>query len=164
MIVTTIVGLLLLSGFLIPAFIVIQKQRIEKKKLEQFLSEFEKEKNIRISEHETWKNMILGIDYNSQKAIFIIRDKTHNESQIIELHGISGCSVEKTMVTSELDSSIQAVAAVRLRFKPRDKSCPDQLFSLFIEEEDQTLGAELRIAEAWVVKFNASLKKLAKAA
>ncbi len=164
MIVTTVVGLLLLSGFLIPAFIVTQKQRIEKKKLEQFLSEFEKRKNIRISEHETWNNKIIGVDYASQQAIFIIWDKSHNESQIIDLHGVSGCSVEKTMVISELDSSVQAVAAIRLRFKPRDKSCPDQLFSLFIEEDDQTLRAELRIAEAWAVKINALLKKMAKAA
>jgi hypothetical protein len=68
------------------------------------------------------------------------------------------------MIISEEDSSIQAVDAIRLRFKSRDKSRPDQLFSLFVEEVDQTLGAELRIAEAWAVKFNASLKKLAKAA
>jgi hypothetical protein len=161
---TVIVGLLLLSGFIIPAFIVIQKQRSEKKKLEQFLTEFEQHKNIRISEHETWKNKIIGVDYDSRKALFIIRDKTHNESQIIELNGFSGCSVEKTMIISEEDSSIQAVDAIRLRFKPRDKSHPDQLFSLFVEEEDQNLGAELRIAEAWAVKFNTSIKKLAKAA
>lgn len=162
--ITTIVGLLLLSGFIIPAFIVIQKQRVEKKKLEQFLKELEKDKKIRISEHETWKNKILGIDLNSHIAIFIIRDKIRNECHIIDLHGISGCSVEKTMVTSEVDSSIQAVDTIRLRFISRDKSLPDQLFSLFIEEEDQTLGAELRIAEAWALKFNASLRKLAKAA
>jgi hypothetical protein len=161
---TTILGLLLLSGFLIPLWIVIQKQKTEKKKLEQFLSELEKEKNIRISDHETWKNKIIGIDYDSQKALFIIRDKTHNESRIIDLIGFSGCSVEKSMVTSESDSSIQAVAAIKLRFKPRDKSRPDQIFSLFIEEDDQILGAELRIAEAWVAKFNASIKKLGKAA
>jgi hypothetical protein len=162
--ITTILGLILLSGFIIPAFIVIQKQRLEKKKLEQFLSEFEKEKNIRISEHETWKNKIIGIDYDSQKALLIIRDKTHNESQIIDLNGFSGCSVEKNMVTSDSDSSIQAVDTIRLRFKPRDKFHPFQLFTLFNEEEDQTLGTELRIAEAWVAKFNASIKKLGKAA
>lgn len=161
---TTILGLLMLSIFVIPAFIVIQKQRIEKKKLEQFLSALEKEKNIRISEHETWKNKILGVDLASQKALFIIRDKTHNEIQIIELNGFSGCSVEKNMVTSESDSSIQAVAAIRLRFKPRDNSRPFQSFSLYIEEDDETLGSELRIAEAWAAKFNASIKKLGKAA
>lgn len=161
---TIILGVLLLSGFLIPLWIVIQKQKTEKKKLEQFLSELEKEKNIRISDHETWKNKIIGIDYESQKALFIIRDKTHNEIRIIDLNGFSGCSVEKSMVTSESDSSIQAVAAIKIRFKPRDKSRPDQIFSLFIEEDDQILGAELRIAEAWAVKFNSSIKKLVRAA
>lgn len=161
---TTILGLLLLSGFIIPVFIVIQKQRIEKKKLEQFFSELEKQKNIRFSEHEACKNKIIGIDNGSQKAIFIIRDKTHNESHIIDLRDFSECSVEKNMVTSGSDSSIQAVASIRLRFKPRDKAHPFQLFTLFNEEEDFTLGAELRIAEAWAAKFNAFIKKFGKAA
>lgn len=158
--ITTILGLLMLSLFVVPAYLVIQKQKKDKKKLEKFLSELENEKNIRLSEHETWRNKIIGVDYGSQKALFIIRDKTHNETQIIDLKEISGCSVDRHVVMSETNKSLQAVDAIRIRFKPRNKSNPDQVMTLFSEENDQTLGSELMIAEAWAQKFNQSIRKL----
>jgi hypothetical protein len=152
--ITTIVGLLLLSGFVIPALIVILKQRTEKKKLEQFLSEFEKRENIQITEHETWRNKIIGMDAHSRKAIFIVRDKEHNDNLIIDLGNFSGCSVVRSIITSETDKNIQAVSAVRIRFASRDKAHPDQLMTLYNEEADQTLASELRTAENWSQIFN----------
>lgn len=162
--VTTIVGLILLSAFVIPAFIVIQKQNKNKKLLEKFLQGLETEKNIKVTEHETWRNKVIGIDYPGQKALFVIRDKTRNEIQIIDLKHVSGCSVEKSVVTSEFDKSVQAVSAIRIRFRGRDKAHPDQVFTIFSEDIDMTLGAELRIAEAWVAKFSKGLRRIQDAA
>ena len=162
--VTTIVGLILLSAFIIPAFIVIQKQKRDRKLLEKFLRSLETENNIKVTDHETWSNKIIGIDYANQKALFVIRDKTHNEIQIVDLKHVSGCSVEKSVVTSEFDKSVQAVSAIRIRFRGRDKAHPDQVFTIFSEDIDMTLGAELRIAEAWVAKFSKGLRRIQDAA
>jgi hypothetical protein len=153
-----------LSAFVIPAFIVIQKQKRDRKLLEKFLHSLETENNIKVTDHETWSNKILGIDYANQKALFVIRDKTNNEIQIIDLKHVSACTVEKSVVTSEFDKSVQAVSAIRLRFRGRDKAHPDQVFTVYTEDIDMTLGAELRIAEAWAAKFSKGLRRIQDAA
>lgn len=162
--ITVIVGLLLLSAFIVPAIIVIQKQRKNRKQLEDFLKKVESENSMKITEHETWRNKIIGIDFLGQKALFVIRDKTQNVIEIVDLRYVTGCSSERSVVTSEFDKSVQAVSAVRIRFRGRDKAHPDQVFQIYTEEIDTTIGAELRIAEVWVEKFNKSIKKISHAA
>lgn len=162
--ISTIIGLIMLSAFIVPAFIVIQKQRRNKKQLEDFLHQIELEHDMKVTEHEAWRNKIIGLDQTGQKALFVVHDKMHSDIQIIDLKHIAACSVEKQIVTSEFDKTVQAVSSIRIRFRSREKSKPDQLFVLFDEEADMTLGHELNMAEIWTERFVNLLKKLAHAA
>lgn len=160
----TIIGILVLAAFAIPVAIVMQKQNREKKKLVEMLAQLGQEYQINITEHEAWRNKLIGLDPKSGKAILIIKGADGNDVNIVDLHKFTKCEVEKFAIASETDSSLQAVSQVRIRFTPREKAQKDNHFILFNEESDHTLGVELRIGNDWVEKFNKLLKTGLKAA
>ncbi len=160
----TIIGILVLAAFAIPVAIVMQKQNREKKKLVEMLAQLGQEYQINITEHEAWRNKLIGLDPKSGKALLIIKGTNGNDINIIDLHKFTKCEVEKFAIASETDSSLQAVSQVRIRFIPREKNQKDMHFILFNEESDHTLGVELRIGNDWVEKFSKILKTGLKAA
>lgn len=160
----TIIGILMLSAFIVPVIIIMYKQKREKNKLEKLLQEIETENNLRIDKHETWRNKLIGVDTSTGKALLIHRDTDGNHITIADLHHVSRCEVVKTMTASEIDSSLQAVKSIKIRFASRDKSKRDQYFVLFDEDIDLDLGSELRIANTWVEQFNNLIRVLLKAA
>lgn len=160
----TIIGILMLSAFVVPVIIIMQKQKREKNKLEKLLKEVESENNIRIDRHETWRNKVIGVDTTSGRAVMIHKEDSGNQITVVDLHLFSRCEMVKTMTASEIDSSLQAVKSVKIRFASRDKSKRDQHFVLFEEEIDLDLGSELRIANSWVEQFNNLIRVLLKAA
>jgi hypothetical protein len=162
--ITIIIGLLLLSGFLVPVWIVMQKQNKNKKKLEKLLSDIEVEKKIKITEHETWRDRVIGIDREHGIALFVLKNNEDYKVELVDLHNVSKCVAERSTISSGQGGSIQAVVAVRLRFVGRGKSQPDQIFTLFNEETDQTIGSEIMISEAWAERFNKLIRSMPKAA
>lgn len=162
--ITIIIGLLLLSGFIVPVWIVMQKQKKNKKKLEQLLSEIELEKKIKITEHETWRDRIIGIDRDHGMALFVLKNNQDFKVEVVDLHSVSKCVAERSTISMGEGGSVQAVTAVRLRFVGRGKSQPDQVFTLFNEETDQTIGSEIMISDAWAERFNKLIRSMPKAA
>lgn len=162
--ITVIIGILMLSAFVVPVWILMQKQKKSRKKLEQYLISLERDKNLKISEHETWRDKVIGIDKDNGKAVFIIQNTDGNLVSIVDLTKISKCMSEHSSISADSKGSVQAVTGIRIRFVNREKGQPDQVFELYNEERDQTVGAELRTAEAWVQKFRTILKNSTKAA
>ena len=156
--ITIVVGVLMLAAFLVPVGILIQKQKKNRKKLEEYLHSLEKERNMKISEHETWRNKIICIDRDNGKAVFVSQNGSGNQVNVVDLRNVSRCMAEHSTISAESKSSVQAVTGVRIRFVNREKGQPDHVFELFSEEKDQTIGAEIRTAETWVQKFKAGMK------
>ncbi len=162
--ITLIVGILMLLVFIVPVWIVMQKQKKNRKKLEVYLASLEREKNIKLTEHETWSNKIIGIDSNNGKALFVTEGADGKQVTLVDLHHISRSIVERSTVSSESKSSLQAVTAVRIRFVARSKAHADQVFVLYNEDIDGTIGSEIRMADTWVERFNKLIKSMPKAA
>jgi len=160
----TIIGILVLAAFAVPVAIVLQKQNREKKKLVQMLAQLDQENQISITEHEVWRNKLIGLDPVGKKAVFIVKNPEGNQVNIVDLQKVARCEVEKFAIASETDSSLQAISQVRIRFIPREKNQKDQYFILFNEETDQSLGVELRIGNDWIEKFSRIVKIGMKAA
>ena len=160
----TIIGILVLAAFAVPVAIVLQKQNREKKKLVQMLAQLDQENQISITEHEVWRNKLIGLDPVGKKAVFIVKNPEGNQVNIVDLQKVARCEVEKFAIASETDSSLQAISQVRIRFIPREKSQKDQHFLLYNEEADHSLGVELRIGNDWIEKFNRIVKNGLKAA
>ncbi|HAX95095.1 MAG TPA: hypothetical protein DCY35_01015 [Prolixibacteraceae bacterium] len=160
----TIIGILVLAAFAVPVAIVLQKQNREKKKLVQMLAKLDQENQISITEHEVWRNKLIGLDPVGKKAVFIVKNPEGNQVNIVDLQKVARCEVEKFAIASETDSSLQAISQVRIRFIPREKNQKDQHFILFNEETDQSLGVELRIGNDWIEKFSRIVKIGMKAA
>ena len=160
----TIIGILVLAAFTVPVALLMQKQKREKKNLVQMIAQLEQENQIKIAEHEAWRNKLIGIDPAGTKAVFIVKNADGNQVSIVDLTKFVRCEVDKFAIVSEADSSLQAVSQVRIRFVPREKNQKDQHFILYNEEADQSLGVELRIGNDWIEKFNRIVKNGLKAA
>lgn len=148
----------MLLAFVIPVFIVIQKQKSAKKKLVQQLTDIEKQNNLKISEREVWGNKVIGLDDNKKVAIFIIRNDNNNVVTTVNLREISGSRPERSVVSIEGENNVQAVNAVRIRFAFKDKNKRDSVFTLFDEETDQTINDEIYLANTWSERFNKAIK------
>lgn len=155
---TAIIGIVMLLVFIIPVFIVMQKQRTSKKKLEMQLADIEKENNMKISEHETWNNKVIGLDDSKKVALFVIRNQNDNDVKIVNLHEISKTAPERSIISSEDGSSIQAVSAVRIRFASKDRNKSDSVFTLFDDAADHSINDEIQLANTWSERFNRAIK------
>jgi hypothetical protein len=162
--ITIIVGIIMLSVFIVPVWIVMQRQKKNRKKLEAYLASLEREKNIKITEHETWSNKVIGLDSEHGNALFVTEGAGGKQVNLVDLHQVSRCIAERSTISSESKSSLQAVSAVRIRFVARNKAYSDKVFVLYNEDTDGTIGSEIRLADAWVERFNKLIKSMPKAA
>ncbi len=150
-----IVGIIILAAFVVPVALYTIRQNNKKKALESCLSGIGKDYDIRIFDHQSWGNKIIGLDTAARKAVLITRENQgENLVELVDLSQISKCMVEKSTVASENGGSVDAVREVRIRFVPREKTKKDQLFVIFNDEGGQDLGPELGIATEWTDKFS----------
>ncbi len=152
------IGIGVLIAFALPVVILALKQKKNKKRLELHLSGIEKEHGIKISEHETWRNKIIGLDAAGKKALLVVKEGQENRVSLVNLSHITKCDVEKTTVASDTDVRLQAVGEVRIRFFARQKTEKEQVFVLFRDDTDHNLGPELSIASCWAEKYNRLVK------
>ena len=107
---------------------------------------------------------VIGLDSVHGNALFVTEAAGDKQVTLVDLHQVSRCIAERSTISSESKSSLQAVSAVRIRFITRNKSYSDQVFVLFNEDTDGTIGSEIRIADAWVERYNKLIKSMPKAA
>lgn len=155
---TAAIGIVMLLVFIIPVFIVMQKQKSSKKKLEIQLANIEKENNLKISDHESWNNKVIGIDNSKKVALFVIRNQNNSDVKIVNLHEITKTAPERSIISPEDGSNIQEVSAVRIRFACKDKNKSDSVFTLFDETSDHTINDEIYLANIWSERFNQAIK------
>jgi len=156
---TTIIGLILLFIMVLP-FILLSKRKSKGGK--QFLSilfDLAKKNNSKISEHELWNNVAVGIDRDTHQLYFIRKTATNNIVYNIDLSEIQKCRLVNTSrKVNYKGGSYNVVDRLELAFTYCDKIKPEIILEFYNSEYDSVaLNGELQLASKWLKIINTEL-------
>jgi len=155
----TIIGIVIVALIVIPIWYLIYSQGAGKRKLQKEIEALGKGLNISISEHESFKNKVIGLDREGQKGAFAVLNGTDNKVYIADLKLYTRCSVNKELLNSGSKYDNDVVSRISLHFSPKNKATVELVFPVYSEEEDSDLANELMVAQSWAEKFNMVIHK-----
>jgi len=155
----TIIGIIFFAVIVVPIAMLIRSQSAGKRKLQKEITALGKGNEIDISEHESWKNKVIGIDRENNKGAFAIIHPPKNQIFIADLNLYSRCFVNREMLDPGSKNDSNVISKISIQFVAREKGTENLVFPLYVDTEDQTLGNELMIAEEWADKFNGMVHK-----
>lgn len=156
---TIIIGIIIIAIIIVPIWYLMHSQGAGKRKLEKELASLGEKDGIRISEHESWGNKVIGLDRENEKAAFLIQGNPQSRILMADLKKYTRCIVEKNMLDTGSKGNAIVFSSIFLRFLAKEKGAEDLLFPLFVDHEDMTLSNELQIAEEWSEKFKVILRR-----
>ena len=120
---------------------------------------FGKGLNISISEHESFKNKVIGLDREGHKGALAVFNSNDNKVYIADLKQYSRCSVNKELLNSGSKYDNDVISRISLRFSPKNKGTEELVFPVYSDTEDKDLANELMVAQEWAEKFNLVIQK-----
>ncbi|HNX79438.1 MAG TPA: hypothetical protein PKJ24_06130 [Prolixibacteraceae bacterium] len=155
----TIIGIIITALIIVPIWYLIHTQGAGKRKLEKEISALGKGMNISISEHESFKNKVIGIDREGFKGALAVLTPGDHKLYIADLKQFNRCSVNKELLNSGSKYDNDVVNKITLRFTPKNKGTEEVTFPVYSEAEDKDLANELMVAQNWAEKFNLVIQK-----
>ena len=150
----TIIGIILAALIIVPIWFLIMHQNAGKRKLEKEIASLGKGLNISISEHESFKNKVIGLDRDGHKAALAVFNGSENRVYVADLKQYNRCTVTKDLLNSGSRYDNDVVSRVALQFIAREKGKENMTFPVYDEAEDKDLANELVVAQEWAEKFN----------
>ena len=155
----TIIGIVITALIIIPIWYLIQSQSAGKRKLEKEISALGKGLSISITEHESFKNKVIGIDRDGLKGAMAVFHAGENQLFVADLKLFNRCSVYKELLNSGSKYDNDVISKISLRFSPKNKETQEIWFPVYAESEDRDLANELILAQNWAEKFNMVIHK-----
>jgi len=148
---TIITGIILLLAFVVPIVFLNKKSS---KKGKQFFSElinFALKNNCKLSEHELFNNMALGIDKETHQLYFIKNSANNKIKHKIDLLEIQKCRIVNTSRNIKYKGeNHKVIDRLELGFISRDKSKPEIFLEFYNADIDSAaLNGELQLIEKW---------------
>ena len=155
----TIIGIIFTALIIIPIWLLIRSQNVGKRKLQKEINSLGKGYNIEITEYESWKNRVIGIDRENAKGALAIFKEPENQVFIADLKLYSRCFVDKELLNSGSKYDNNVISKINLQFVARAKDTGNLVFPIFVDSDDLNLGNELMIANKWADLFNLIIHK-----
>jgi hypothetical protein len=156
----TIIGIIIIAFFITPIWVLARSQSLGKRKLQKVIASLGQGYEIKIAEHESWSNKVIGLDREGSKAAFAILNNPENKVYIADLKQYSYCGVVKNLLGSGSKYENDAISSINLQFLVRTKGTENLSFPLYSDSVDSNLGNELLIAKQWADKFNGVIHKI----
>jgi hypothetical protein len=153
-----IISLVLLTLFLVPFIILASRSSHKQKTRINLLNSFFEKEELKVSEHESWGNHIIGINPEAGKVVFISFDKVEIKTEIIDLHKIKKCEVHQ--LTSKVDSQTEVTNLAGLKFLYKEQSTPTLILEFFNGYLRGQLTNEMAVAKKWAGYINSSINKI----
>jgi hypothetical protein len=155
----TIIGIIITALIVIPIWLLIRSQNVGKRKLQKEINALGKGNNIEITEYESWKNRVIGLDRENAKGAFAILNTPESQVFIADLKQYSRCFVDKEMLNSGSKYDNNVISKINIQFVARAKDTGNLVFPIFVDSVDPNLGNELMIANKWADLFNIIIHK-----
>ena len=85
---STIIGLVVLGLFLLPALIITKANKKKAQRLQNIIMEEAVKNELTITESDNWNEAAIGIDMKNDKIIFIDESQRENDVRIINLKDV----------------------------------------------------------------------------
>jgi hypothetical protein len=157
---TVLIGILFAAIIIFPIWFLVLHQSAGKRKLEKEISALGKGHNIEISEHESFKNKVIGIDREGYKGAFAIFNELGNQVLVADLKQYSRCYVDRILLNSGSKYDNEVVSKISLQFVVKTKGIENLVFPVYTDTVDKDLANELMIAQEWADKFNGIIHKI----
>jgi hypothetical protein len=155
----TLIGIIITAAIIVPIWLLIRSQSAGKRKLEKEIASLGKGYNIDITEHESWKNKVIGIDVENAKGAFAVLNVPESQVLIVDLKQYIRCFVDKELLNSGSKYDNNVISKISLQFVARAKNTGNLVFQIFVDSDDLDLGNELIVAQEWAEKFNNIIQK-----
>jgi hypothetical protein len=156
---TVWIGILFAAIIIVPIWMLVLHQSAGKRKLEKEITSLGKGHNIEITEHESFKNKVIGIDREGFKGALAIFNEHGNQVFLADLKQFSRCYVDKELLNSGSKYDNDVVSKITLQFVARTKGTENLVFPVYTDTIDKDLANELMIAQEWADKFNGVIHK-----
>lgn len=158
--ITMITVLVLLVFCILPVVIINQKRKKKAGESLQLLKTFAEENQCKITEHELFNQIIIGIDKDAHQLFFIRTTEEKKFQQKIYLSEVKKCRMEETGRT--VDSG-HVIEKIDLAFAPVASNQKEIILNIYNADYDNlTLSGEIQFAEKWVQLINDHLKTINK--
>lgn len=161
---TTIVGIVIILLCTAPFIWLNIKRNKKEKELIDELFMFASKSNCTISEHEIWKNSLIGLDATNSKIFFIRTINNIKSYQHIDLKEIQTCELNNISRTVKYkDKDHKVIERIELEFMSVNQSDPKVYLEIYNADLDGlSLSGQLQIAEKWIIIFRSRIKDLKK--
>jgi hypothetical protein len=155
----TIIGIIITALIIVPIWLLIRSQNVGKRKLQKEINALGKGYNIEITEYESWKNRVIGVDRPNAKGALAILNPTESQVFIADLKQYSRCFVDKEFLKSDSKYNNNVISKINIQFVARAKDTGNLVFPIFVDSIDLNLANELMIANKWADLFNLIIHK-----
>ena len=140
--------------------VIINKNKSKKEKqLFQTLQDLAGESKCQISEHDQWRNSLIGIDKQANRLFYIRTTDEIVNRKSVSLGEIQKCRVINTnrLVTNN-GSNYTVTDRIELTLTCRDSKTADHLLEFYNTKQDNLiLNGELQLAEKWAKIVNETI-------
>ena len=147
---TAITGAIFIAVFMLPFIFMLNGRKKKEKQLLQSILSIANNYNCKISKHEVFDELAIGLDESSNQLLFY---KKINENEIIQhinLAEIKSCKIINSgAIVNNKEGSYKSTEKLDLHFSFLDAKKPDILMEFFNAEENLELSGEIQLIEKW---------------
>lgn len=157
---SAIIVLVIVALIVLPfIFHNMYKKMKDMKFLRDFRNLAEKEKIV-ITQKELWNNCYaIGIDNDSKKIIYAIKQKEKVEGTLIDLSEVEKCRIANiNRTTKSQDGKNNISDRLELIFTFRKSDIPEMVLEFYNSKEFMPTDKELSLIENWLQIINTNLK------
>lgn len=154
-----IISIVALSIFFVPIMYDQLSKKKNVKKIEKSLTNFAKQEDLQITQHDTWRDSyVIGIDEDSKKLLYINIEDGNENKALIDLSEVKKCWRSKKSRDLKIPKKRTKVTdQVLLLFDFKKQKQSKQKLVFFHRNRDHSLRDEISLADRWVKTVNANL-------
>ncbi len=159
---SAIIGIVFLAACIVPFVIIHINRSSKERKMLELLSDFAKQHQCNLSQHELCGDYVIGIDEAQNFVFFHKKNKVKESTQYIDLADIQSC---KTVSTSRTfngnEGNTKVIERLILVFTSHDTTKGNIEFDFYNNEVSAQLYGELQSIEKWekIIKSQLKAKK-----
>lgn len=159
-----IIGLVLMSLFVIPIFFLSRKKASKDKQLLSHFTNIAEQQELKISQNDIWsRNYFIGIDQDANKLIYIKKTNENDDKVLFGLKEVELCRVDNVIRTiKEGKYSSNVTDRIDLKFKLKNSNAFEKTIEFYNAHgtENVILTNELELAEKWAKVINHKVRSL----